>query len=570
MKRFYLVLTSVFVLALGLVWSFQASAEGEVLEAEASLVSPNLVISQFQTAGATANDEFIEIHNTSSSSVDLNGYRVVYRSAGGTNDVNFADWTTSTIVPPGGYYLIVSTGYDGATPGDFTYNPTTCTCSLGAAGGGLAIRFGAVNTGVIVDSVGYGTATNAFIETAVTTAPPANAGQARIDNGCRDTDNNTNDFSTVNPASQRNSSTSPNACSSSGTTILANGAASPSTVAPNASTRLTVSVFPATSPPSTGISVTGNLTNIGGASNQQFFDDGTNGDVTAGDNVFSYLATVAANIPGGSTSITATASDAQARTAAITINLIIDAPLAGEDPLLLGNPTNATNDTSNENNYLMTKAQYSLSYNRSKATANWVAWRLDSNWLGSTSRQDDYRADPSLPTEWYHVNEFDYSGSGYDRGHMCPSGDRTRSIPDNSATFLMTNFVPQLSANNQGPWEKFESYCRTLANSGNEIYIFSGGSGNAGTIAQGRIVVPQVTWKVALVLPNGTNDLQRINKQTRTIAIIVPNQPPVNINAPWRDFRTTVKSVEALTGYRFFSNVPINTQQLIKRRRDQQ
>ena len=67
-----------------------------------------------------------------------------------------------------------------------------------------------------------------------------------------------------------------------------------------------------------------------------------------------------------------------------------------------------------------------------------------------------------------------------------------------------------------------------------------------------RVVVPQVTWKVVLVLPNGNNDLERVNKQTRTIAIIVPNQPPVNQIAPWRDFRTTVKSVEALTGLRFF------------------
>lgn len=151
----------------------------------------------------------------------------------------------------------------------------------------------------------------------------------------------------------------------------------------------------------------------------------------------------------------------------------------------------------------MEKPQYSLSYNRSKGEPNWVAWRLDATWLGSVQRQNDFRPDPQLPTDWYHVTSEDYSGSGYDRGHMCPSGDRTRSIEDNSATFLMTNFVPQLATNNQGPWEDFESYCRTLANQGNEIYIISGGAGIAGTIAGGKVTVPQVTWKVALVLPNG-------------------------------------------------------------------
>jgi endonuclease G len=81
--------------------------------------------------------------------------------------------------------------------------------------------------------------------------------------------------------------------------------------------------------------------------------------------------------------------------------------------------------------------------------------------------------------------------------------------------------------------------------------------------------VPQYTWKVVLVLPNGTNDVSRVNKQTRTIAIIVPNFPPINSNA-WRTYRTTVKSVEALTGYDFFSNVPKNTRELLKRKRDLQ
>jgi endonuclease G len=199
-----------------------------------------------------------------------------------------------------------------------------------------------------------------------------------------------------------------------------------------------------------------------------------------------------------------------------------------------------------------------------------VAWRLDSTWIGTAPRQDSYRPDPDLPAGWYQVLDSDYSGSGYDRGHMCPSGDRTRSIPDNDATFLMTNFVPQLAANNQGPWEDFETYCRTLAQAGNEIYIFDGGVGNAGTIASGRIVVPAVTWKVALVLPNGDNDLQRVSKRTRTIGLIVPNQPPVNINSPWRTYRTTVTAVEALTGYSFFSNIPKNTRELIKRRKDNQ
>ena len=578
MKRFYFCFIALIVLSawFGLNFKSVAQESDKQIEQETVSVSPHIVISQFQvtgdTPGNTSNDEFIELHNTSSNSVDLNGYRLVYRSANGTNDVAFIAWTTTTIVPAGGYYLIASINYNGAVTPNITYNPTTCACSMSASGGGLAVRNGALNTGVIIDSVGYGTATNAFIETAVTTAAPTTGdnSKARLTNGCQDTDNNSNDFSTLTPSAPRNASNSPNLCSGGGTAILANGAASPSTVAPNATTLLTVSVFPAANPPSTGLAVVGNLTNIGGSLSQQFFDNGTNGDVTAGDNLFSYLATIPGNAGGGATSVSAVASDAQGRSANVTINLTIDAPAAGEEPLLLGNPSNATTNVANEKNYLMTKAQYSLSYNRSRATANWVAWRLDSTWIGMAPRQDDFRPDPALPSGWYQVLDTDYSGSGFDRGHMTPSGDRTRSIPDNSATFLMTNIVPQIAANNQGPWEEFESYCRTLASQGNEIYIVSGVAGNIGTIAQGRIVVPQVTWKVVLVLPNGNNDLERVSKGTRTIAIIVPNQLPLNINAPWRNFRVKVDAVENLTGHNFFTNIPINRQELLERRVDNQ
>src|SRR6185295_11616375 len=77
------------------------------------------------------------------------------------------------------------------------------------------------------------------------------------------------------------------------------GAANPSSAAATQSTLLTVTVTPGTNPPSTAHTVTANLSAIGGSSSQQFFDDGTHGDVTAGDRVFSFNATVALGINGG-------------------------------------------------------------------------------------------------------------------------------------------------------------------------------------------------------------------------------------------------------------------------------
>lgn len=570
MKK-YLFLLSIAVVA---AYFFDPIALAQTEKADdAPQPSPNLVISQFQPGTtASANDEFVEIHNNSSSPVDLNGYRVVYRSANGSTDVAnpFAAWSTSTILQPGQYYLIASTSYSGAPTPNITYNPSVCLCSMSATAGGLAIRQGPNDTGAIIDAVGWGSATNIFFEGTRTTAPGSGNSQERKQSGCQDTDNNANDFQTLTPFAPRNQATTPLTCSGGGTTLFAAMNANPTTVSPSGTTLLTVTVIPATTPPSTGIGVVGILSSIGGSANQTFFDNGTNGDVMPGDNVFSFSATIPAGTSGGVYNVTAVASDAQARTANTNTNITVNAPLPNEDPLLFGNPSNATGDVANENNYLMLKPQYSLSYNRSKATANWVAWRLDTSWIGATERQDDFREDPALPFGWYRVQDNDYSGSGFDRGHMCPSGDRTNSIPNNSATFLMTNMVPQLGANNQGPWNDLENYCRTLAQAGNEVYIISGPNGQhptIPTIASGRIVVPNSTWKVVLVLPNGSNDLQRVTRQTRVFGVIMSNVS-INQGSPWRNFRVTVDAVEALTGHNFFSEIPKNTQELIERKVD--
>ena len=365
-----------------------------------------------------------------------------------------------------------------------------------------------------------------------------------------------------------------------GTTLLSGtGLATPVTVAPGGMSLLTVAVTPASAPPSTGIGVVTDLSTIGLSASQQFFDNGTNGDVTAGDNTFSYLVTVPVSQTNGSRSFLSTITDAQARSATANIALVVNAPRDPSEHMVMGNPSDATTDTANFANYLLLKPQFVMSYHRDRGIPNWVSWHLDNTWLGDTPRQDDFRADTSLPAGWYQVQNTDYSGSGFDRGHHTPSGDRTSSVPDNSATFVMTNMMPQAPFNNQGPWEELESYCRTLVGQGNELYIIAGGAGQGGsgsnggttnTVAAGHVVVPSVTWKVIIVLPNGANDVDRVFKTTRMIAVIMPNRQDIGLNTPWRNFRTSVDRVEALTGFNFFSNLRPQIQNLLERQIDQQ
>ncbi len=236
---------------------------------------------------------------------------------------------------------------------------------------------------------------------------------------------------------------------------------------------------------------------------------------------------------------------------------------------ILGNPSGAVHDVSYTTNYLMEKTQYVLSYNSSKSEPNWVAWHLNSSWLGSAARQDDFRADTALPSSWYHVQGTSYSGSGYDRGHMCPSADRTNSVTSNSATFLMTNMLPQAPNNNQGPWERLEDSCRALVSQGNELYIYSGGYGSLGTINNGHVTVPSYTWKVVVVLRNGDNDLSRVTTSTRVIAVWMTNiDANISRTASWKSFRVSVDYIESMTGYDFLSNVSTSIQSTLESRVD--
>jgi endonuclease G len=234
--------------------------------------------------------------------------------------------------------------------------------------------------------------------------------------------------------------------------------------------------------------------------------------------------------------------------------------------LLLGNPSNAVSSVSSPLNYLMMKEQYALSYHRFNGTANWVAWHLDSTWLGDVRRRNDFRADSTLPEPWYRVHHFSYRRSGYDRGHLCPSADRTVTPSDNSMTFLMTNMIPQAPNNNQGPWAALENYCRELVKQQKELYIYSGGYGSKGFLDSGRVNIPESTWKVIVVLDAGEDDLRRISVSTRTIAVEMPNDNSlIGKYDDWRSFRVSIDRIESITGFDFLSAVADSIQIPIER-----
>jgi len=243
------------------------------------------------------------------------------------------------------------------------------------------------------------------------------------------------------------------------------------------------------------------------------------------------------------------------------------------DNLLLGNPSGATSDPTNTTNYLLTHPQFATGYNAQRGIPVWTSWHVGRTDLTKAApRQDDFRADPALPRQFYQVTPRSYAGSGFDKGHNCPSGDRTASLDDNSATFLMSNMVPQASQNNQQTWAHLEEYTRSQVENGQEAYVLMGSYGRGGTgknglastLDQGRVSVPARIWKVVVFLPEGSNDLQRIVAgQGRVLAIDTPNDN--SISPEWNQYLTSVDKIEAATGLDILSALPAATQVQLQR-----
>ncbi|MCX2483546.1 DNA/RNA non-specific endonuclease [Pedobacter sp. MR2016-24] len=250
-------------------------------------------------------------------------------------------------------------------------------------------------------------------------------------------------------------------------------------------------------------------------------------------------------------------------------------PAAGDNSnALFGNPSTANMVT--PDNFLIDQSYYVQSYSSSRGTPNWVSWHLDaSNMTKVAARKDDFAGFIGLPATAFQVQSNSYSGSGFDRGHNIPSADRSSSANANSATFLMTNMIPQAPQNNQQTWRLMEEYLRNKVLEGNEVYIImgsygAGGVGSSGgvktSIADGKVTVPANVWKIAVIIPTGDGDLSRVSATTRVIAVNTPN---INtIDTDWKKYRVTVRAIEQATGYDLLSQLPKTVQDAIETKVD--
>ena len=289
--------------------------------------STTIVISEFRVRGPNgANDEFIELNNRSSAPIDISGWRI----KGSTTLSSVSDRKiipNGTIVMPGCFYLLVNAGvngpgYSGAVAGDTTYNNEIID------GGGIAVTL--PNGTTLVDSVAMSSGSpyregTALASLGSTTASNLNRGYERKPGGTAghttDTDNNAADFQLVSPSNPQNSASR---CIGE-TDPKVDGSATPEPVVESEPLLVTAHVTPGINPASANLVVTADLSSIGGSSAQSLVDDGTNGDLTAGDLVFSYQL-AAVHAPVGAHTVSVHVADARARAASDAFAVTVLAP----------------------------------------------------------------------------------------------------------------------------------------------------------------------------------------------------------------------------------------------------
>ncbi|OSY87403.1 endonuclease [Tenacibaculum holothuriorum] len=188
---------------------------------------------------------------------------------------------------------------------------------------------------------------------------------------------------------------------------------------------------------------------------------------------------------------------------------------------------------------------YTLSYNEKHEQAEWVAYSLDKKDIVYTNRERPFFIrDPKVKSK--SADWRNYKRSGYDRGHLCPAGDRKYSKKDFDETFYTSNISPQRHNFNAGIWNRLEQKTRYWAKKYNHLYVVTGGilSSNLNSIGKEKVSIPNYFYKILL---------DYTEPEIKAIAFLLPHQ---DSNKPLYDFVVSIDELEELTGIDFFKNLP--------------
>jgi endonuclease G len=189
---------------------------------------------------------------------------------------------------------------------------------------------------------------------------------------------------------------------------------------------------------------------------------------------------------------------------------------------------------------------YSLSYNEKYEQAEWVAYELNKKQLSNHNnfKRPYFEQDSKVKTQ--SAKYWNYKNSGYNKGHLCPAGDRTFSEEAFNETFLTSNISPQIYEFNAGIWNRLEQKIRYWAEKHEKLYIVTGGILNANlkTIGEENVAVPAYFYKIIL-------DYQATD--VKAIAFLLPHETS---EKGLYQFVVSIDKIEELTGIDFFHELP--------------
>lgn len=175
---------------------------------------------------------------------------------------------------------------------------------------------------------------------------------------------------------------------------------------------------------------------------------------------------------------------------------------------------------------------------------NYVAWELTADETEGNEPRGKFVRDYNVDGCPEHL---DYTGSGYDRGHMAPAADMKWSDEAMRQCFYMTNICPQAHSLNGGAWKKLEEKCRIWARADSAIIIVCGPVLKPEPdefIGKNRVAVPKGFFKV-ICSPYAN--------PPRAIGFIMNNG---KVAGGLQAAAVSVDSIEALTGLDFFAAMP--------------
>lgn len=188
---------------------------------------------------------------------------------------------------------------------------------------------------------------------------------------------------------------------------------------------------------------------------------------------------------------------------------------------------------------------YTLSYSEPHEQAEWVAYTLKREHLTYDDRQRPYFIeDPKVKSrsaDWRN-----YKGSGYDRGHLCPAGDRRFSEQAYNETFYTSNISPQDRQFNAGIWNRLEQQVRYWCKKYGDLVVVTGGVLEEGLpeIGEEDVDVPNAFYKIVW---------RKQGEEVRVLAFLMPAKES---QQPLQNFLVPVDEIEQRTGIDFFEKQP--------------